>query len=736
VQKLNNKIKGNELSAEEWNEVPSEIQNVIEASGQTLSSGDLTQLRKATNLVLSNIAALRAVTSGSGTVTINGYTSDGDGGGGIFYWDSSSTETDNGGTIIKASAITTGRWIRLYSGAIKVAWFGAKGDGATDDTTALTNAHAIAESVEYKENKNYLISDTNQIEIYDGCKYSGNGAKITVGSGATISDSAGDGFGRYNNNVFYRNSTAGVLLDINVHGFKFDVNEDKINAVGGDVVTTRADNTARITVNNCIYDGNATAVSLGSGGTLYTVVGMFCYLRGYDARVNNNIIKDSGHGITLFNGLYAEVIGNRLSYCGVSSDFTSWANVSAINANGSKKIIIRDNYSYVTGGTTIFASKDATANDVDTVEIKNNELIGCGNNAIASGVRSSVTAAATIESINISRNKIRGFACRITGTLHSGVSASIEDNNSSIIKSIKTDNDIDFLAPWESFNTTDGDVDGSYNVNKEKGNDIGNMQGVQLNGFTSGTFNTIESTDTIKNTPRQGILVRDADVLIVDIVIINNGWSKDSSNNAYQVAESVDIGDVLVANIKARIDGQSYLVNQNSSLCSPCKLTDVQDCTLDLECSNSGNQNRGLRLDNSIAGYKLVVINFAFDNPLISSGVVSLVDDSSGANTRNTIVEWRAKTTTAIFTGSFNVPLGCGNIIKQISDTAARTITFRPAAYYQGSKIKISAITATAGNLTIAPDGTEQIDGVAANDTVAFTASKNYFESSGNWFTG
>ena len=137
MQDLNDKITGNELTAAEWNEVPSEIQNAIEASGQALSSGDLTQLRKATNLVLSNIAALRAVTSGAGTVTINGYTDDGDGGGGDFYWDSASTDTDNGGTIIKATAITTGRWIRLYSGAVNVKWFGAKGDGSTDDSTSI-----------------------------------------------------------------------------------------------------------------------------------------------------------------------------------------------------------------------------------------------------------------------------------------------------------------------------------------------------------------------------------------------------------------------------------------------------------------------------------------------------------------------------------------------------------------------------------------------------------------------
>lgn len=46
MQDLNDKITGGTLTAAEWNEVPSEIQNVIEALGITLSPGDLNQLGK------------------------------------------------------------------------------------------------------------------------------------------------------------------------------------------------------------------------------------------------------------------------------------------------------------------------------------------------------------------------------------------------------------------------------------------------------------------------------------------------------------------------------------------------------------------------------------------------------------------------------------------------------------------------------------------------------------------
>lgn len=47
MQDLNDKVTGNSLTAAEWNQVPSEIQNVIEGLGITLSGGDLNQLGKA-----------------------------------------------------------------------------------------------------------------------------------------------------------------------------------------------------------------------------------------------------------------------------------------------------------------------------------------------------------------------------------------------------------------------------------------------------------------------------------------------------------------------------------------------------------------------------------------------------------------------------------------------------------------------------------------------------------------
>lgn len=55
---------------------------------------------------------------------LNGYAADNDGGGGLFYWDAISTEDDDGATVIKPTAATSGRWKRVYNGEKWAEWSG------------------------------------------------------------------------------------------------------------------------------------------------------------------------------------------------------------------------------------------------------------------------------------------------------------------------------------------------------------------------------------------------------------------------------------------------------------------------------------------------------------------------------------------------------------------------------------------------------------------------------------
>ncbi|KAA2245761.1 hypothetical protein F0L74_07360 [Chitinophaga agrisoli] len=68
-----------------------------------------------------------------------GYYTPGDGGGGAFYWDDAATDAEDGIVTIKAPN-ATGRWKRLHMHIIDVKWAGAKGDGTTNDITAVQQA--------------------------------------------------------------------------------------------------------------------------------------------------------------------------------------------------------------------------------------------------------------------------------------------------------------------------------------------------------------------------------------------------------------------------------------------------------------------------------------------------------------------------------------------------------------------------------------------------------------------
>lgn len=613
--------------------------------------------------------------------------------------------------------------------------FGAVGDGVTDDTAALTLCHAAGKSVEYTGGKAYVVADANVLEIFDGRAYHGNGCRIIVPLGANAPD-AGDGFGRFDNNIFYRNSAAALTASIEVSGFVTETIEAKYNFIGGlDIPDSiREDSVGALFVHHNFHTGAGTPAGQGGTATTGFNSGALLDIKGYPLEVFSNIAQDVGNGIVGFNSKRAHVYNNVTLFCGVTRDFTSWSNVAAVLVRNSTEIDVHDNWSYVTGGSSYFVSVGSS--DVNaitrTVKVVDNVLVGCGLSGISAGVRTNVTVQKDIDSIAIHGNHIIGWCSGIDADLHSGIKVAAEDGNSSTIRSVKTDNHVDYLAPWETFNYTTDEVDGSFNSNKTKGNDVGNQFGVFVSADSANGITQSEVTDTVLNHQRIGLGISNIKTAVTDITAINCGWSRDGANNAFQIQQSLTMATVEQAVTKATVISQSRSVNANNSFCTPVRATDVQDHVLSLTVVDSQNQNRTLRLANNAGGYRLRVDSLIFDTFGLDAGNKYTIDTSSGSATDQTLIEWPGAPLTSQVTGSRAMGPGIREVAKPYTTAAPITTTLAPAAWYKDQAVDFFA--GAANTLTLTPDGVETIDGAAGSLVLAATDRQRLYSDGTEWF--
>jgi len=89
--------------------------------------------------------------------------------GGVFVYDATQSGVNNGGTIFNG-------WVRQYDGAVNVKWFGAKGDGITDDTDAFLGALSLGAIILELQPKTYSFSQ--ELLINKDITLNGNGAKL------------------------------------------------------------------------------------------------------------------------------------------------------------------------------------------------------------------------------------------------------------------------------------------------------------------------------------------------------------------------------------------------------------------------------------------------------------------------------------------------------------------------------------------------------------------------------
>src|SRR5579871_1823058 len=108
---------------------------------QETIQGETPPVITASFAVAQTISSMLHLRVPSGPVLVLGYYAPGDGGGGIFVWNSTSMAPPDGGMIFVSNNSPTGRWLRdVDEGYVSVKWFGAKGDGVSNDGPFIQNA--------------------------------------------------------------------------------------------------------------------------------------------------------------------------------------------------------------------------------------------------------------------------------------------------------------------------------------------------------------------------------------------------------------------------------------------------------------------------------------------------------------------------------------------------------------------------------------------------------------------
>ena len=276
-----------------------------------------------------------ATYTGSGLVTVKDINR-----GGIFV---SKAEVDidpntgslyavNGGTVFAKQG--SGFWVRQYSGAINVKWFGAKGDGVTDDTEVIQEAIDTAEvmhSSVWTPSGNYIITGIivkrfvtlkGESQSSVSFLYNGIGTAITIESTKNLPVSNGSpyyghhhsgvsvvqtGTAKTGRGIWLKHNTRGSLSNITIKGF-----DRGVNAVGACWINT---------IKNCWIVLNKYGVYLGATDSFYLEPDEIGFtsltFSGMNASsIENNELQANDYGV------YAAIYPTLPTHLGIADSLT------------------------------------------------------------------------------------------------------------------------------------------------------------------------------------------------------------------------------------------------------------------------------------------------------------------------------------------------------------------------------------------------------------------------------
>lgn len=307
------------------------------------------------------------------TVEVLGYYTEGDGGGGEFFWDNTSTIIDNGGTIIQVTNVLTGRWKRIYNNKVHVKWFGAKGDGITNDTTFIQNAINLGLNIDLGNNEIYMCNNLTQTinnqKIYStGAEIwkNANGDLITFnGNYVTLSGVVfrGQGLIYTGKNIVSNGSniTLNYCGSIDSQGLALHAKKDRTVIHGTNIVyyssgagTTGYDIELGNTTTTSLYSSLIDIyTSVQTGGIKLLNVGATVLLGGQIGKLKiDNTAGLAGSNIGMISNM--RIIGNVDIY-GSNGNFVNneFGGTNILTIHNGSGININESNSYQDGYTTI-----------------------------------------------------------------------------------------------------------------------------------------------------------------------------------------------------------------------------------------------------------------------------------------------------------------------------------------------------------------------------------------------
>lgn len=363
-----------------------------------------------------------------------------DGGFGVFRVDAADTTTaDNGGTVLVDASGR--RWKREYSGAVNVKWFGARGDGSTNDTAsiqaAIDSLGAAGGTVDFVSGKTYRIARSIGTNDRWGIKITASNVRLR-GNGATLR--------RYDTDistyalaypiVFVGTPDSDVAVateNVVIDGFKF-IGENTQHASSGSALkdfrdAIHAKNTKNLVVQNNTFTAVDSAVITYQSPAAYDYVNSVYYntTKNYNSKFINNTCIATPHAVVgraLIHAVTAIGVDTLL----VDGNYFEWCDCAvASNTTYDLGTVETNTFTPVVSGWSLGAVKRTGCG----VVVSNNVMHNCSEHPIYLTGFEEVVSANKITSDQPSITatndpvKVRSYGCVISGNYISGYGAAI-----------------------------------------------------------------------------------------------------------------------------------------------------------------------------------------------------------------------------------------------------------------------------------------------------------------------